>query len=503
MQIRNVQIQRFRGIKSLDWCVDGQIICLIGPGDSTKSTILSAIDYALSPRWRIDFNDSDFHGGDASAPFVITVTVGGLPDEFKSDTKFGLYLRGWTNGRIHDEPEEDDELVLSVQLSVDKSLEPKWTVINDRAPDGKPISANDRDSFGIVWIGEFMDRHLTWMRGSVLSRLTGKSEELTSLLAEISRAARSSISSDKLPKLTAATQQLAKLSRAVGVQPKDIFRPHLDIKSVDVNAGALSLHDGDIPIRLSGSGTRKLITLALQKEIVSGGSVALIDEVEIGLEPHRLRRLIRSLREDSAGPLGQIFMTTHSSVVVDELPCTELRVVRVRDGDVTVQAIDEKSQKTVRRSPEVFLSSAIVVCEGITEVGFCKALDAWWLKSENYDPLAVKGISLVDGNGVAAKPYAKAMAGIGYTTAFFADSDRPLNPSRVVLEASGVTVILWGDSLCLEQRVAADLPWDGVQQLLTLAATFATEEGILLVELWFPVVLEDSAECKLTGPEFH
>jgi hypothetical protein len=28
-------------------------------------------------------------------------------------------------------------------------------------------------------------------------------------------------------------------------------------------------------------------------------------------------------------------------------------------------------------------------------------------------------------------------------------------------------------------------------------------EGILLVELWFPVVLEDSAECKLTGPEFH
>src|ERR1035438_9804414 len=28
-------------------------------------------------------------------------------------------------------------------------------------------------------------------------------------------------------------------------------------------------------------------------------------------------------------------------------------------------------------------------------------------------------------------------------------------------------------------------------------------DGILLVELWFPVVLEDCAECKLTGPEFH
>jgi hypothetical protein len=302
MQLRHINIQRFRGIQSLDWQVDGQLICLVGPGDSTKSTILSAVDYALSPRWKLDFDDSDFYNGDASSPFSITVTIGGLPTEFKSDAKFGLDLRGWGVNGLNDEPQEEDELVISIQLTVDKSLEPKWLVVNDRRPEGRPISATDRDSLGMVRIGDFLDRHLTWARGSILSRLTGSGEELTRLLAEVSRAARSSISSASLPKLTAATEQLAELSKTVGVRPHNTFTPHLDTKAVDVNAGAISLHDGEVPIRLSGLGTRRLITLALQKNAVSAGAIALIDEVEHGLEPHRLRRLLRTLRKEFQQP---------------------------------------------------------------------------------------------------------------------------------------------------------------------------------------------------------
>ena len=40
MLIRHVAVQRFRGIKSLDWHVDGRLVCLPGPGDSTKTTVL-------------------------------------------------------------------------------------------------------------------------------------------------------------------------------------------------------------------------------------------------------------------------------------------------------------------------------------------------------------------------------------------------------------------------------------------------------------------------------
>jgi predicted ATP-dependent endonuclease of OLD family len=44
MQIRNLQVKNFRGIKEFNWTIDSPVICLIGPGDSTKTTILDAIE---------------------------------------------------------------------------------------------------------------------------------------------------------------------------------------------------------------------------------------------------------------------------------------------------------------------------------------------------------------------------------------------------------------------------------------------------------------------------
>ncbi len=48
--IRQVRIERFRGIQSLVWAPGPGINGLIGPGDSGKSTILDAIDLLLSAR---------------------------------------------------------------------------------------------------------------------------------------------------------------------------------------------------------------------------------------------------------------------------------------------------------------------------------------------------------------------------------------------------------------------------------------------------------------------
>ena len=84
-----------RGIKSLNWILTSRFICLVGPGDSTKSTILDAIEYVLSPRWNLVFEDSDFHNSDCSNEISITATVGELPEVLLTESKFGLQLRGW------------------------------------------------------------------------------------------------------------------------------------------------------------------------------------------------------------------------------------------------------------------------------------------------------------------------------------------------------------------------------------------------------------------------
>jgi energy-coupling factor transporter ATP-binding protein EcfA2 len=90
MKIRRLTIRRFRGIRELDWDPDGDFICLVGPGDSTKSTILEAIEIAISPRWNVSIDDSDFHDCVTAQPIEITATIGELPEELRRDSRFGL-----------------------------------------------------------------------------------------------------------------------------------------------------------------------------------------------------------------------------------------------------------------------------------------------------------------------------------------------------------------------------------------------------------------------------
>jgi len=50
MKIRHIKIERFRGIRELDWRVGGEFVCLVGPEDSTKTTILDAVESASGHR---------------------------------------------------------------------------------------------------------------------------------------------------------------------------------------------------------------------------------------------------------------------------------------------------------------------------------------------------------------------------------------------------------------------------------------------------------------------
>lgn len=60
----------------------------------------------------------------------IEVTVGELSRALKSDERFGLYIQGGTAaGELRDEPECDDEPVLTVRLTVDATLEPVWKLV--------------------------------------------------------------------------------------------------------------------------------------------------------------------------------------------------------------------------------------------------------------------------------------------------------------------------------------------------------------------------------------
>jgi putative ATP-dependent endonuclease of the OLD family len=146
-RIRKVEIDNFRGIRSLVWLPSPGLNCLIGPGDSGKSTILDAIDLCLGARRSIQFTDADFHELNVDDPISIIVTIGVLDKALKNIETYGQFLRGFndTNGEIEDEPENGLETVLCLQLRVESDLEPVWTLVSDRA---KAQNANRNLTWG-------------------------------------------------------------------------------------------------------------------------------------------------------------------------------------------------------------------------------------------------------------------------------------------------------------------------------------------------------------------
>jgi hypothetical protein len=482
MQIRHLRIERFRGIELLDWRTNGDLICLVGRGDSTKSTVIEAIELTLSPRWDYLFDDSDFYDANTDFPIVITATVGQLPDALRADNKFGLEIRGWSQADgIRDEPIEGDEAVLSIRLKVDSSLEPEWTVINDRNPEGRTISYRDRQLLGVLMLSPFIDRHLTWNTGTVLFRLSGDLNSLRGILAEAGRAARSALTCEAVPVLTEAASRAQELAKGLGVAPRKSYRPALDIHRVNIGQGAISLHDGEIPLRRAGLGTRRLLTFALQREVAKSGGITLVDEIEHGLEPHRIRSLVRSLRPDKSR--GQVIMTTHSPVAIQELAVSCLRIVRSSEGITKILEVPDSLQGVVRGASEAILGRKVIVCEGKTEIGFCRALDQFWSQRQGKEAFAYIGvvpIAPLEGGGTSRAPqYAIDIRRLGYSVCFLGDSDRELKPDPPAMHSEGIRVLLWADRMSIEDRVVRDLTWEGVIAVVAIAVEEKNEQSVI------------------------
>ena len=119
-RIRAVEIRNFRGVKALTWYPTPGINCLIGPGDSGKSSILDSIDLCLGARRNIQFTDADFHLLDVEHPIAVEVTFGELDEALNNFDAYGMYLRGFDaeTQTIEDEPERDLETVLTMKLTV-------------------------------------------------------------------------------------------------------------------------------------------------------------------------------------------------------------------------------------------------------------------------------------------------------------------------------------------------------------------------------------------------
>jgi predicted ATPase len=405
-RIRHIEIANFRCLQKLVWRPEPGINCLVGPGDSGKSTILDAIDVCLSTRRNLQFADADFHLLDVNAPISISITIGDLNDALKSMDAYGLFVRGFdaATGAIEDEPGAGLETALTLKLTVGSDLEPIWTLVSDRAAaqgQSRYLSWSDRLRLAPTHIGVRADYNLSWRRGSVLNQLSDERADASAALVKAARDARTTFGDEAEAELGQTLGIVAATARELGIPVGDNLRALLDAHSVSFSGGTISLHNADgVPLRGLGTGSTRLLTAGLQRKAADQSTILLMDELEHGLEPHRIIRLLGSIGAKEKDPPLQAFVTTHSPIALQELSAHQLMVVRKMDDCHEVLQVSSCGdlQGTVRACPDAFLASSVVVCEGASEVGFIRGLDQYY-EGQGYSSATALGVALVDAGG--------------------------------------------------------------------------------------------------------
>ena len=480
--VRHVNINWYRCIESLEWHPKPGVNALIGAGDSGKTTILDAIERTLDFGRSAQISETDFHRLDTSKPIDILVSLGDLGEELLAQKQYDSFFRGYDSatGKIYDEPVADSEYILTLRLTIGTDLIPVHRLYSERQKDEDPVEPlyKHRGILSARRLGVYARSELTWGRGSLISRIDEKNPSTAAALLKARISARQSFSEETGSSfestLDLVAQAALRLAGPLGDKP-------LALLSMDPGRAAVSIHDANgVPAANLGTGSARLLVAALMHH-AAGSNICLVDEIETGLEPHRITNLLMELGhknrggDRTAGEPQQVILTTHSPVVLRELTADQVHVVRCpREGSKGGHSVNwagrnETRQKALRACAEAFLAPRILVCEGKTEYGFVRGIDQWSHKNGRTTH-ATFGVCAADGGGGEAINRALAFAELGYEVALFRDDDVPLVKKQAdKLDRAGVRVISWPHGMATEHALFTFCPAAAIPILIQIA----------------------------------
>lgn len=483
-KLRFLKISHFRGIKNFEQVFGDGITCIIGRGDSCKSTILDAIAYVFAPSWSIRLNDSDFYMCDTTSPIVIEGVVSDIPDELI--LKYSDHLRGITKDYQLVEDMESEEAhdalsALTIRLTIRKDLEPSWEVVSYNGVESSIIKATDRGKLNVFSVSEYTDRHFSLNKGnplySLYLQLNGNHiADDENRVLDVVREAKNAFDANIGNKFEDVISKIKSVASELGITLNEM-KAMLDHKDIAISENKVSIHEDGIPFRLKGKGSKRLLSLAIQLALTHPSGVILIDEIEQGLEPDRVQHLVNRLSKYTD---KQIIITTHSSNVIVEIPCTALYILR--KGASHLQHVDEEMQGCIRKNPEAFFARKIIVCEGATEIGFCRAINQFRIDLDK-ESAACKGIRFADGTGNGMIGYVTGFNSLLYPTALLCDSDcKDVNDRKQQFKQIGVEVIDCNENNSIEQQVFNDAPWNAVKELIQIVINKIEKDGYKTAE---------------------
>lgn len=462
--IRRLTIQRFRGLEKFDWHPQPGMNIVLGGGDVGKTTVLEALALLLSPTNATVVSESDYWQRDSTQEFTIEAVMT-LPEAtgVSSQHKFSWPWAWNGHEAVAPSASEDDDLpapddpVYRVRARGTTEMELVWEIVQPH-DDADHFSVAVRRKIGLVRLSadERNDRDLRLVYGSALDRLLADN----ALRARIGKQVSDLNLHDSMNEQGKEAIKKLDKSMADAALPRDLKLGLTTSQGLSIGAliGLLATKNGvSLPLASWGAGTRRMTALEIASATDKEASVTIIDEIERGLEPYRLRKLVNVLSKQH----GQTFLTTHSPVAIS---CADAAHLWYLDSTGSIGALPhEKIGPQQRRDPETFLARVAVIAEGPTEVGFLRFLLE---KAFGAEPLDY-GVRVCDGQGNdATLGLLETLTSTGLLFAGFVD-DEGSAPGRwkALKEKLGDRLFQWPKG-CIEEHVINAIPDGKLSELL-------------------------------------
>lgn len=482
MHIKRLRIRGYRCLDAFEWHPQPGMNCLVGPGDSGKSTVLSAISLLLAPYHIGSASEFDYHKRNLATGFEIEACLGGL-DLRALSVNGPPPLRGWKDGALVPLPDEEGaEPVILCRVRGTPDLE----VVHEMPVEGEQgmsFSVPLRKKLFLTRLAgeDRAARDLRLSNGSLLDQHLDSPDLRVTIYRTIAEASESI----ELPEaVTAALERISTRFQAKGL-PDNLHLGLMPSQGASLT-GMLALLTGAnaaeaVPLAYSGTGTRQMALISLSTAFVGASPIIVVDEPERGLEPYRQRALAKDVAELVAAQ-GQAFLTTHSPAVLQEMPVGA--VWRIRNGQPPLQFTARAMVRLLKSDPEAFFARLPIICEGPTEMGLLGRLLPRLLQTT---PESL-GMRLVNGGGQPnALDLMESFLEAGIPCAGFVDSEPNLTGRRDALRPRCI-FFSWDEVCDIEEALSR---WLSLEQLCGLVRVAADSTGI--GERYLVTQLRDSA----------
>ena len=464
-KIMRIRIERFRGIRELTWVPDPGLNLLLGGGNVGKTTLLEAIGFLLNPSSSYTLADTDYLDRQVEDVFLIEAVMA-LPGDVNQQSSMAwpwqwdgqnAVLEDATEDATPGAPLSGRPAVYKVRVRGTADLELIYEIVQpDETVVAFPVGL--RRALGLVKLlgDDRSDRDLRLVQGSSLDRLLND----RGLRARLGREFAANSVDQHLeaePRARLASLDQEFVARQLPGQLGLAFTGS-NGQSINSLVGLTAEKEGVVlPLATWGSGTRRLAALTIADSLQDGHPIAVVDELERGLEPYRQRQLIRRIGEGQA----QTFITTHSaSVLSAAAACAS--VWYVDTGGRVGSLPKAKVTRHLARDPEAFLARLTIVAEGATEVGFLRELF-----DRELPDWRDRGVYIADGGGnddTLTLLEALSVGGVNFA-GFVDNENRDGGRWRVVRERVGALLFQW-DTGNLEQNVIPMFASGQVQSLI-------------------------------------